>query len=153
MQAFIYTFIIGMIPILELRGAIPFGVASGLTIPEAYITAVIGNILPLPFVILFIRKVFRFIKRHIPKLNSLVDRVENKIHKNGDKIKISKFRKFGLFIFVAIPLPGTGGWTGAMIAAFLDMRLKDAIFPLFLGVATAGMIMVSITHGASVLLF
>ncbi len=147
MKNFLYTLFISMIPIIELRGGLPIGVASGLTLPEAYMAAVIGNLIPVPFIILFIRRIFLFIRKYIPKLNDMIDKLENKAHLKGRKVK--KYQKLGLYIFVAIPLPGTGAWTGALVAAFLDIRLKDAILPIVLGVLTAGLIITMLTFGVT----
>lgn len=147
MKSFFYTLFISMIPIIELRGGLPIGVASGLPLSEAYLAAVIGNLLPVPFIILFIRRIFSFIRKYMPKLNDMVDKLENKAHLKGKKVK--KYQKLGLFIFVAIPLPGTGAWTGALVAAFLDIRLKDAILPIFAGVLTAGLIIMMLTYGVT----
>ena len=132
MNSFLYTLLISMVPIIELRGGLPVGIASGLSFPVAYIAAVIGNLIPVPFIILFIRRIFILIRKYMPKLSSMIDKLENKAHLKGQKVR--KYQKFGLFIFVAIPLPGTGAWTGALVAAFLDIRLKDAILPIVLGV-------------------
>ncbi|MGO5359133.1 COG2426 family protein [Anaerofustis sp. LCP19S3_F7] len=147
MRSFFYTLFISMIPIIELRGGLPIGVASGLSLPEAYVAAVIGNLIPVPFIILFIRRIFAFIREYMPKLNDMVDKLENKAHLKGEKVK--KYQKLGLYIFVAIPLPGTGAWTGALVAAFLDIRLKDAILPIFVGVLTAGLIIMMLTYGVT----
>ena len=147
MRSFFYTLFISMIPIIELRGGLPIGVASGLSLPEAYVAAVIGNLIPVPFIILFIRRIFAFIREYMPKLNDMVDKLENKAHLKGEKVR--KYQKLGLFIFVAIPLPGTGAWTGALVAAFLDIRLKDAILPIFAGVLTAGLMIMMLTYGVT----
>ena len=147
LKSFFYTLFISMVPIIELRGGLPIGVASGLSLPEAYFAAVIGNLIPVPFIILFIRRIFSFIRKYMPKLNDMVDKLENKAHLKGRKVK--KYQKLGLFIFVAIPLPGTGAWTGALFAAFLDIRLKDAILPIFAGVLTAGLIIMMLTYGVT----
>ncbi|MEG1560569.1 MAG: small multi-drug export protein [Clostridia bacterium] len=144
------TVLIAMVPILELRGAIPVGVAGGLSLPVAFIAAFIGNLLPIPFAILFIRTIFEWIKRKMPKFKSLVERYENSTRIKAEKAK--KYKIFGLMLFVAIPLPGTGAWTGALIAAILEMRLRDAMPPIALGVLIAGIIVSAITYGASALI-
>lgn len=136
-----------MIPIIELRGGLPIGVASGLTLPQAYMAAVIGNLIPVPFIILFIRQIFVFIRKYIPRLSEFIEKLENKAHLKGEKVK--KYHKWGLFFFVAIPLPGTGAWTGALIAAILEMRLKDAIVPIIAGVLTAGILILTLTFGVT----
>lgn len=140
----IFTMLVSMIPIIELRGGIPFGVALGLPYYLAFPFAVVGNILPSPFIIVYIRRVFMMMRRYMPRLNGLVDRLEAKAHLKGQKV--SKYKYLGLWLFVAIPLPGTGAWTGSLAAAFLDMRLKKAMPAVILGVITAGCIMLSLTH-------
>lgn len=145
-----YTFLMSMVPVVELRGGIPFGVALGLDLWPAYIAAVIGNMIPVPFIILFIRRIFQWMRVHMPRLNSLVDKLEKKAHLKGRKV--TKYKYLGLFIFVAIPLPGTGAWTGALAAAFLDMRLRKALPTIFLGVLTAGLLISALTFGVTSLL-
>ncbi|WP_307983356.1 small multi-drug export protein [uncultured Anaerofustis sp.] len=147
MNSFLYTLLISMVPIIELRGGLPVGIASGLSFPAAYIASVIGNLIPVPFIILFIRRIFVLIRKYMPKLSSMIDKLENKAHLKGQKVR--KYQKFGLFIFVAIPLPGTGAWTGALVAAFLDIRLKDAILPIVCGVLTAGILIMILTYGVT----
>ena len=93
----------------------------------------------MPFIIVYIRRIFLWLRRRFPKLNRLVDKLERKAHLKGRKV--SKYKYLGLFVFVAIPLPGTGAWTGALAAAFLDMPLRRALPSIFLGVVTAGLIM------------
>ena len=136
---FVFTMLVAMIPVIELRGAIPFGVALGLNPWTALVASIIGNIIPLPFIVVYIRRIFQWMRRRLPKLNSLVDKMEKKAHLKGNKV--TRYKYLGLTIFVAIPLPGTGGWTGALVAAFLDMPLRKALPSIFLGVATAGLIM------------
>ncbi len=137
------TFLISMVPIIELRGAIPIAVGAGLPYYIAIPIAVIGNLLPVPFIIMFIKQVFAWIRRKLPKLNSMVDKLEERAHSKSETVQKSVF--WGLFIFVAIPLPGTGAWTGALIAAMLDMRLKKAFPAIALGVITAGAIVTVVT--------
>lgn len=137
------TFLISMVPIIELRGAIPIAVGAGLPYYIAIPIAVIGNLLPVPFIIMFIKQVFAWIRRKLPKLNSMVDKLEERAHSKSETVQKSVF--WGLFIFVAIPLPGTGAWTGALIAAMLDMRLKKAFPAIALGVITAGAIVAVVT--------
>lgn len=142
-----YTMLMSMVPVVELRGGIPFGVALGLDIWEAYIAAVIGNLIPVPFIIVFIRRIFAWMRVHMPKLGSLVDKLEQKAHLKGKKV--TKYKYLGLFIFVAIPLPGTGAWTGSLVAAFLNMRLRKALPAVFLGVLTAGVLISALTFGVT----
>ena len=144
------TMLISMLPVVELRGGLPAGVAMGLPIPAAFFASLIGNMIPVPFVILFARPLFKWIRVHIPKLGGLVSRLENRAKvKSAD---VLRYQTWGLLIFVAIPLPGTGAWTGALIAAVLDMRLKRAVPVIFLGVVIAGCIITLLTHGVTLLL-
>lgn len=144
------TALISMLPVVELRGGLPAGVALGLPIPLAFAAALIGNMLPVPFVILFARPVFQWIRAHIPALGSFVTKLETRAYTKSKNVK--KYETWGLLIFVAIPLPGTGAWTGALIASVLNMRLKRAVPVIFLGVIIAGSIMTVLTYGVSVLL-
>lgn len=132
------TFLISMIPVLELRGALPIAEAHGLSQTLAIPVAVVGNLLPVPFIIVFIRKVFAWIRTKLPKLDGFVTRLEERALSKSDKVRKSVF--WGLFLFVAIPLPGTGAWTGALIAALMDIRLKRAFPAIALGVITAGVV-------------
>ncbi|MBR3869937.1 MAG: small multi-drug export protein [Clostridia bacterium] len=140
-----------MIPVIELRGAIPIGVAAGLSPWLAIPVAIIGNLIPVPFIILFIRKVFAWMRRKMPRLDGVVTRLEQRAE--NKKETVLRYEFWGLFVFVAIPLPGTGAWTGALIAAMLDMRLKKAMPSIALGVLTAGIIVAFVTYGAGALLF
>lgn len=141
----LYVFLCSMVPIIELRGAIPIGCAAGLPFYTNYIVSVVGNIIPVPFILLFIRNILHWMKK-IPKLDKIALWVENKAEKN--KAKVLKYATFGLFIFVALPLPGTGAWTGALVAAMLDMRMKRAFPTILLGVMAAGVIVSLISYGA-----
>ncbi|MBR7146662.1 MAG: small multi-drug export protein [Oscillospiraceae bacterium] len=147
---FLATFLISMLPIVELRGGLPAGVAIGLPIPTAFLAAFLGNMLPVPFIILFIRRIFKWIRVHIPRLGAFVDRLEKKAYSKSDKVV--QYETWGLLAFVAIPLPGTGAWTGALIAALLDLRLKRAIPVITLGVLIAGGIITLLTYGVTVIL-
>lgn len=145
----VYTFLISMVPIIELRAAVPIAYSSGVNIFVAVAVSVIGNLLPVPFIIIFIKKIFAFIRKIMPKLDSFVTRLEERAEKKSDVVK--KYAFWGLFILVAIPLPGTGAWTGALVAAFLEMKLKDAFPAIALGVVCAGIIVAFITCGAGAL--
>lgn len=140
---FIFTLLVSMIPIIELRVGIPFGVSLGLPYPAAFTAAVIGNILPAPFIIVYIRRIFQWLRSHFPRLDGVVEAVERKAHLKGRKV--SRYKYLGLLLFVAIPLPGTGAWTGALAAAFLDMPLRKAMPSIILGVLLAGAIMTALT--------
>lgn len=128
-----------MVPVLELRGALIWAAADGLDPLVSYIVCVLGNTLPVPFLILFVRPIFEWMKKHSTFLRKIVEKLEAKAANKADKIK--KYEMFGLFLFVAIPLPGMGAWTGSLIAAVLGMRIKDSLPMIALGVLTAGVIM------------
>lgn len=145
------TFLISMVPVIELRGAIPIGVAHGLNFWVAIAVSIVGNLVPVPFIIIFIRKIFAWLRTKSAWLNNLVTRLENRALKKSDTVR--RYTFWGLFLFVAIPLPGTGAWTGALIAAMLDMRVKNAFPAIALGVLTAGVIVAFVTYGAGTLLF
>lgn len=145
----IMTIFISMVPIIELRGAIPIGVANGLSVRTALFASIIGNLIPVPIIILFVRKVFAFIRTKSEKLDHLVCRFEAKAKKQSGMVE--KYEWFGLVLLVAIPLPGTGAWTGALVAAMLDMRMKRAFPAIMIGVIIAGIVVSYITYGASML--
>ena len=147
----ITTFFISMVPIIELRGAIPYATGMGLVPEIAIPVAMIGNLIPIPFIILFIKKIFAWMRKTSPKLNGIVDKMEAKAEKN--KEKVLKYAFWGLAIFVAIPLPGTGAWTGALVAAMLDMPLKKAFPSVVLGVLGAGIIVAFVSYGAAAIFF
>ena len=129
------TFFISMIPVVELRGAIPYGVAAGLNPWLAFAIAVVGNMLPIPFILLFIRRIFAWMKRY-PKMAKLAEKFEARASKKSGRVK--KSETIGLCVLVAIPLPGTGAWTGALVAALMNMRIKRALPTIFVGVLIAG---------------
>ena len=137
------TFLVSMVPVIELRGAIPMAVGAGLDYRIAIPVAMIGNLIPVPFIIIFIRRIFAWIRKMFPKLNAFVDKLEERGKSKSDAVLKSAF--WGLFIFVGIPLPGTGAWTGALIAAMLDMRLKKAFPAIAAGVITAAAIVTIVT--------
>ena len=142
---FLLTMLVSMLPVLEIRGGVPFGVALGLPTDVAFAAALLGNVLPVPFIILFVRKVFRWLRRRSQRLELWVDRLEKKAYAKSANIR--KYQAWGLLLFVAVPLPGTGAWTGALIAALLDMRMKTAIPAIVAGVVIAGYIMTFLTNG------
>ncbi len=141
----IIIFIISMLPILELRGGLIVASPLGLDVEwyRAFIVCFIGNMLPIPFILLFIRKIFAFLKK-FEFTRKIVEKLEAKSKKKSDKFKRGIL--WGLFTFVAIPLPGTGAWTGALIAALLDVRLKYSLPIIASGVFCAGIIMLVLAH-------
>lgn len=137
------VFVISMVPILELRGSLLAAGFLQMEFLSTFIIAVIGNILPIPFILLFIDKIFAWLKK--TRWKNVVEKLENKALSKSDQIK--KYGKIGLFLFVAIPLPGTGAWTGALIASLFRMKIKDSLPWIFLGVIVAGLIMSLISFG------
>ena len=131
-------FVISLFPILELRGGII--AASLLNIPflQAVGICILGNIIPIPFILLFIKQIFKFMKKH-NILKRFIEKLEEKSYNRSDAMKKGEF--FGLLLFVGIPLPGTGGWTGALIAALLNIDLKKSVPAIFLGILLAAAIM------------
>lgn len=140
----VIVFIISMFPILELRGGMIAAKLLGVDIIKAFIICYIGNIVPIPFIILFIRRIFRFLEK-FKSTGKLVRAIERKSEKKTDKVL--KYRNWGLLAFVAIPLPGTGGWTGSLLAALLDIRLKKSLPIIALGVLIADCIMLLLSYG------
>ena len=141
---------IAALPVLELRGAIPYGVANGLPYFGVLAVSVIGNMLPVPFIILFVRKIFDWMKKKSKFLAGIAEKLEKRAENKMDVIE--KYEMLGLFILVAIPLPGTGAWTGSLISALLGLRLKNAFPMILLGVMTAGVIMMIISYGFGALI-
>ncbi len=147
----ITTFFISMVPVIELRGAIPWATGMGLSPWVAIPVAIVGNLIPIPFIIIFIKRIFAWMRKVSPKLNKVVDKMEAKAEKN--KAKVLRYAFWGLALFVAIPLPGTGAWTGALVAAMLDMPLKKAFPSVVLGVLSAGVVVAFVSYGAAALFF
>lgn len=135
-----------MVPIIELRGAIPVGYGLGLPFFINYIICCIGNLIPVPFILLFIKWLLNFMSSSkIGFFNKTANFVLKKADKN--KGKITKYATWGLFLFVAIPLPGTGAWTGALVASLLDMKRSRTMLSITAGVIAAGLIMSLICYG------
>lgn len=149
-EQFLSVFGLAMVPIFELRGAIPVGVAAGLPFWAVFLTAFLGNLLPVPFLILFTRRVFEWLRTKSALLERFVSRLERKAATKEDLLK--KYELLGLCILVAIPLPGTGAWTGSLVAAVFDIRLKHAFPAIALGVLIAGIIVSVVTYGVTIFL-
>ncbi|MEE1003322.1 MAG: small multi-drug export protein [Acutalibacteraceae bacterium] len=139
---YLVIFIISLFPILELRGGLIAAAVLKLKLIPSFIVCFVGNILPIPFILLFIKKIFKWMKNWKPTYKLAVY-FEKKGEKNAKEAESKSF--FGklifLFLFVAIPLPGTGGWTGALVASFMNLKLKYSIPVILVGVLTAGFIM------------
>lgn len=138
------TFLISMVPVIELRGALPIGVGMGLSPVTALIVSIIGNMVPVPFIIIFIRRILNWMHR-FEKFDRIATRLEEKAARGGEKIV--KYEMFGLFLLVAVPLPGTGAWTGSLVAALFNLRLRNAVPVIFLGVLAAGIVVFLVTYG------
>jgi uncharacterized membrane protein len=138
------TFFIAMVPVIELRGALPFGVALGLDPIVSLVVSILGNMVPVPFIVFFIEKIFEWMRR-FEKFRRTVEKMEARAAKHENTI--NKYKSLGLFILVAIPLPGTGAWTGSLVAALFKFPVKKAFFVIFLGVTAAGIIVFLITYG------
>ena len=147
---YVYVLLISMFPIIELRGAIPVAFALGLPLVPSFIVSVIGNLLPVPFILWLITPFCNWLKK-TRLFKWFPEFLERKVDKN--KEKVTKYAKWGLLLFVAIPLPGTGAWTGALIASFLDFKFKDALFSIIAGVLVAGSIMSLVSYGVLGLIF
>lgn len=146
----LYILGISMVPVIELRGAIPVGLRLGMPFWTVFLTALIGNLLPVPILILFTRQVFEWLRKKSPLLERFVSRMERKAEAKRELVDRYKF--LGLFILVAIPLPGTGAWTGSLVSAVFGIDLRHALPAIALGVLTAGIIVSVISYGVSIFL-
>jgi len=146
---FFLTMFISMAPVAELRVGVPAGVAMGLPIPLALLAGVMGNMVPVPFVILFIRNIFKWVRRNIPGLGACIDRIEARAYRKIERHRRLRYEAWGLLLLVAIPLPGTGAWTGSLVAALLNMRVKNAVPVILIGVVIAGLIVTALTYGVT----
>ena len=138
------AFIISLMPILELRGGLIAAALLEINIVKAFIICFIGNIIPIPFILWLITPIFDYLKK-TKLFNGFVTKLENKAMSKKDKIE--KLEYIGLMLFVGIPLPGTGAWTGCLIAALLNMNKKKAMLYAVLGVVMAGIIMMIFSYG------
>lgn len=142
LKKYIIVFLISMVPLIELRGAVPFAIANGLPVLPSYIIAIIGNMIPVPIIFFFARKVLEWGKDK-PVIGKFFTFCLEKGHKGGEKLKekAGKGLYWALFLFVGIPLPGTGAWTGTLAASILDMDFKKSVRAIICGVVLAGIIM------------
>ena len=138
MTDLLIAFFISMLPIIELRGGIVFAAARGVPFVQAFAVCFLGNILPAPFILLFIRKILRFLES-FKYTKNLVEKIENRAHAKSEKVQ--KYQMLGLFLLVAVPLPGTGAWMGSLVSALMDLRIKKSFPVIALGILTAGVIM------------
>lgn len=140
----IITFVISLLPILELRGGLLAAAALDLNPFIAYPIAIVGNLLPIPFILMFLTPIFNWMKG-TKLFKGMVEKLESKAMKNKDKLEKGEF--IGLVLFVGIPLPGTGAWTGALLASVLGMDKKKAMLAITLGVLLASVIMMFLSYG------
>lgn len=140
----VVIFIISMVPILELRGGLLVASLLDVSIVRAIPICIIGNIIPIPFILLFIKQIFKWLKK-IKFFKRFIEKLEARAMSKSDSIK--KYEFWGLVLFVGIPLPGTGAWTGSLIAALLDIDFKKAILAELLGIAIATVIMSIVSYG------
>ena len=138
MKDILLTFLVAMVPVVELRGGIPYGISQGLDPWLAFAASALGNMLPVPFLLLFVRKILHWMKRY-PRLGRLAVSLERRADRKSSRVRKSEL--VGLCILVAIPLPGTGAWTGTLAASILDMGFKKSVLACMGGVLLAGIIM------------
>ncbi len=137
-------FIISMIPILELRGGLIAASLLQVPITAAVPICIVGNVIPVPFILLFIRRIFKLL-RNVPLIGAVIQKLEKRAMGKSDSIR--KYEFWGLELFVGIPLPGTGAWTGSLIAALLEVDFKKAVLAVLLGIAMATIIMSIVSYG------
>lgn len=140
----VFIFLVSMLPLIELRGGLI--IASLLKVPlvQANIICIIGNIIPIPFILLFIKKIFEFMKKH-NILKNLVYKLEDRVAKKSSGVEKGEF--IFLLLFVGIPLPGTGAWTGSLIASLLEFDIKKASLAILIGIIIAAIIMDIVSYG------
>lgn len=140
------VFFCSMLPIIELRGAIPLGAGFGLPWWQTYLIAIVGNMLPVPIILLFVKSVLTWMSKcKISFFNKVANKMFEKAEKN--RAKIERYAFWGLTLFVAIPLPATGAWTGTLVAALFDMKFWKSMLSALLGVMIAGVVMTLISYG------
>ena len=147
---YVFVFFASMVPVMELRGAIPIGVGLGLPLVPTIVTCILGNLVPAPFIVIFIRGIFDWMRHRAGLLGKFVAKMEDKARSKQDLLE--KYELFGLFILVAIPLPGTGAWTGSLVAAFFGIPWGKAMPPIAAGVVSAGLIIGILTGGVTALM-
>lgn len=140
----LFVFFVSMLPLIELRGGVVVGYLLGMPLLKSNLIAIFGNIIPIPFILLFIKKIFAFMKKH-NILRGLVEKLEDRAAKKSDGAERGEF--LFLLAFVGIPLPGTGAWTGSLIASLLEFDIKKASIAIFLGLLMATIIMDIVSYG------
>ena len=143
MEKELIVFFTAALPVIELKGAMPVGVGMGLSLTESFVASYLGSILPVPFLLFFLKPIMAFL-RHTKILAPIANWIERRAEKKGKTVR--KYSLLGLFILVAVPLPTTGVWTGSAIASFLDIRIKHAFPVIALGNLVAGLIIMALTY-------
>ncbi len=138
------AFLASMLPVIECRGGMIIAKGFGIPFLRAFLLCYVGNMIPVPFILLFIRQIFAFMKKH-NILTKFIAFLEGKTARNQEKVM--RYKQWGLLLFVAVPLPGTGGWTGSLLAALLNIDFKKALPIIALGVFIADVIMSLFTYG------
>lgn len=138
------VFVVSMLPILELRGGLIAASVLGIHWALAFPICVVGNMLPIPFLLFFLNRIFAFLKKRGGWLGRMVRWLEERADRKSSAME--KYKLFGLFLLVAIPLPGTGAWTGALVANAVDIRTRDSFWMIFFGVIGAGLIMSVVSY-------
>ena len=146
MKKYLIVFLISMVPLIELRGAIPIGVGAGVPWYWAVIISMVGNMIPVPFIFFFARRILEW-GADKPVIGKFFSWCLNKGHKGGEKLKAKagKGMFWALMLFVGIPLPGTGAWTGTLAASMLDLDFKKSVLAVLCGVILAGAIITTLT--------
>ena len=140
------VFFCSMIPIIELRGAILLGASLGLPWWQNYLISIVGNFIPVPFILLFINTILRWMSHSRVKFfNKVANWLYSKAEKNREKIE--KYAFWGVALFVAIPLPATGAWTGSLVAAVFNMKFRKSMLSAIIGICVAGIVMTLISYG------
>ncbi len=141
--------VLAALPIIEQKAAIPIGIVAGLPVWEVYAITLIGAVLPSPVIIWFIEHIFTYLRRY-PWMDQIISGFEEKTRKKSGNIE--KYKLLGLFIFVAIPLPGTGVWTGSLASVLLGLEKKQAVATVFMGAMVCGLLILAFTSGLGLLI-
>ncbi len=148
MLSYLYVFLISMLPFIELRGSIPVGIITLHLSPLiVFIVAVVGNMVPVPFILIFLGDIEKYLRKY-PKITAWMDKIFTHTRKKSEE-KVRKWEYLALVLFVAVPLPGTGAWTGSLIAYLFNKDVKISTLMIFIGVLIAGVIVLALTLGAN----
>jgi len=143
LRVMVEAFCMSALPVIELRGGIAYAAVRGMPFALAFAVCFLGNMLPIPFILVFLRRIFAFLEKFGPT-RRVVNGLERRARKKEGTL--AKYKLFGLFLLVAIPLPGTGAWTGALVSVVMDIQMRKALPVIALGVLAAGCIMVTLSY-------